>query len=267
MNNFTQFLTLKGLQPVTVLGHVKGAERILKQIGTPKPNHEQAKDFIFGLYQSSWSYSHKVNSATALEYYMEFMGNPIKFGRQRKPRRLLKETLSEAEIIRMVSKTKNTREKALLVLLSYAGLRPKEICEVKVHHINFGLNTLLVEQGKGLRDNFVHLPAKCVEILMKYVSESDPQPQDWLFETYQGNKYNPQALRKFVKTIAKRAEVEKRVYPYVFRHSLATNMIKRGSDVLSVKEHFRHAWIETTMHYIHSLGQQERAEQHFPQYI
>lgn len=267
MNKFTQFLTLKGLQPVTVYGYTKNAERILKQIGNLKPNHNEAKDFIFNLYQSNWSYSHKSNSATTLEYYMEFIGKPIKFGRQRKPKRLLKETLSEAEIIKMISNTKNIRDKALIVLLSYSGLRPKEICNVKVNQINFGLNTLLVEQGKGFKDGFIHLPSRCSQIIMQYITDYKISGDEWLFKTYQGNKYNSQALNKFVKTLAKKSDIQKRVYPYIFRHSLATNMIKRGSDILAIKEHFRHAWIETTMLYINSICQQERAEQHFPQYI
>lgn len=170
MNKFTQFLTLKGLQPVTVYGYTKNAERILKQIGNLKP-------------------------------------------------------------------------------------------------INFGLNTLLVEQGKGFKDGFIHLPSRCSQIIMQYITDYKISGDEWLFKTYQGNKYNSQALNKFVKTLAKKSDIQKRVYPYIFRHSLATNMIKRGSDILAIKEHFRHAWIETTMLYINSICQQERAEQHFPQYI
>lgn len=267
MEKFTQFLTIKGLQPVTVKSHVKGAERILKIVGTNNPSHDQMNKYVFDLYQSNYSYSHKTNSATSIEYYMEFINNPIKFGRQRKPKRLLKETLTEAEIIRMISATKSIREKAILVLLSYGGIRPKEISQIKVSHIDFGLNSLLIEQGKGFKDGIIYLPSKCSKILMEYITVHKRQEDDWLFETYQGNKYNSQALRKFVKVLAKKAKIEKRIYPYIFRHSLATNMIKRGTNILFVKEHFRHAWIETTMHYIHSLQRQGTSEYYFPEYI
>lgn len=267
MNNFTQFLTIKGLQPITVNGHNSGIKRILKQIGTLKPNHEQAKQFIFELYQSNWSYSHKSNSATTLEHYMDFIGNPIKFGRQRKPKRLLKETLTEAEIITMINTSKNIREKAILVLLSYGAVRPKELTQIKLYHINFGLNTLLIEQGKGFKDGIVYLPSKCSKILLEYVNEYKVEQNDWLFKTYQGNKYNSQALNKFVKTIARKSGIKKRVYPYLFRHSLATNMIKRGTSILFVKEHFRHAFIETTMHYVNSLAGITSSEHYFPEYI
>jgi site-specific recombinase XerD len=267
MKSFEQFLVIKGLQPVTVRGHTEGAERVLKNIGTYNPNLDQAREFIAKLYISECSHSHKSNQAQSLEYWLEYIGNPIKFGRQRKPKRLLKDTLSEAEVARMIFMSKTSKQKALLTLLAYSGLRPKEVCRVRVHDINFGLNELRVEQGKCAKDSIVYLSSKCIETLMKYMAECHYLPGDTLFKTYQGNPYNQQALRKMVHVAGKRADIEKRVYPYLLRHSLVTNMVKRGAPILYIKEHFRHAWIETTMLYIHSIGRQDRSEQYFPQYM
>src|SRR3990167_9577029 len=94
---FESFLFLKGLQPVTVVGHLNGARRILGKIGDHH-SQKQMEDFVVGLYKSGYSYTYKSNSAKTLEYWMEFIGNPIKFGRQKKPRTLIKETLSESEV-------------------------------------------------------------------------------------------------------------------------------------------------------------------------
>jgi site-specific recombinase XerD len=267
MKNFEQFLVIKGLQPVTVKGHIEGAERVLKNIGTYRPNHDQVSEYIAKLYTSEYSYSHKSNQAQSLEYWMEYLGNPIRFGRQRKPRRLLRDILSEAEVARLIFASQTSREKAILTLLAYSGLRPKEVCQVKVRDINFGLNELRVEQGKGAKDGIVYLSGKCIETLMQYLAQYHHLPDDSLFNTYQGNPYNQQSLRKLIKVVSERAKIGKRVYPYLLRHSLATNMVKRGAPILYIKEHFRHAWIETTMLYIHSIGSQSRSEQYFPQYI
>ncbi len=267
MKNFSEFLVLKGLQPVTVLGHVRGIDRIIRKIGTPDISKEEASRFVVDLYLSGFSYSHKANSVTSLEYWMEYRGLPIRFGRQRKPKRLLKDTLSEGEITRLIFSTQNTREAALIVLLAYSGLRPKEICNVKISDINFGACQLRVEQGKGAKDGIIFLPSKCMTALLRYQPNFSEAGDQFLFQTYQGHKYNQNALRKFIKKLALRAGVTKRVYPYLLRHSLATNMVKRGANLLFVKEHFRHAWIETTMLYVHSIGMQERQEQFFPQYV
>lgn len=267
MDTFRRFLVISGLAEVTVKGHMKAVERIGKKIGTLHPTIEQAKDFIADLYMSGYSYSHKANQAKALEYWMQHTGKPIVFGRQRKPRPLLKDTLNESEITRLVLSVKNPKERAIVLLLAYSGLRPKELCSVKIRDINFGNNELRVEKGKGLKDRIVYLPGKCMEAVMKYLALQQYTLDDFLFYTYQKKKYTPQALRKLTKVLAKRAKIEKRVYPYLLRHSLATNMVKRGANVLSVKEHLGHAWIETTMLYIHSIGMQERNEQCFPQYV
>jgi hypothetical protein len=49
------------------------------------------------------SYSHVVNTSLALERYTEFIGNPIRLGRPKKPRPLIRHTLSEAEITLMIA--------------------------------------------------------------------------------------------------------------------------------------------------------------------
>jgi integrase len=138
MDTFKRFLVIGGLAEVTVKGHMKAVERIGKKIGTLHPTIEEAKNFIADLYMSEYSYSHKSNQAKALEYWMQHTGRPIIFGRQRKPRPLLKNTLTESEITRLVISTRNAKERAILLLLAYSGLRPKELCAVKIENINFG---------------------------------------------------------------------------------------------------------------------------------
>ena len=160
MEKFERVLYVKGLQPVTVSGHVKGIDRILRKIGTLNPTKEDCEQFIVNLYKSNYSYSYKTNQAKTLEYYMEFIGNPVRFGRQRKPRTLLKDTLNESEIIRLICTTKNIRECAIITLLAYSGLRPKEICRVRVSDFGDGMKEVFIAEGKGMRDGIIYIPSK-----------------------------------------------------------------------------------------------------------
>jgi len=57
----------------------------------------------------------------------------------------------------------------------------------------------------------------------------------------------------FIRVLAKRAKIEKRTFPHIFRHSLATNLILRGASILLVKEQLGHTDIQTTMNYIQRL--------------
>jgi len=266
--DFRKFLILKGLQPVTVAGHINGIRRIIKRIGTLTPSVKQAEDFICELYMSEYSHSHKSNSATSLEYYMEYLQTPIKFGRQRKPKRLIKETLNESEVNRMLLACINSRERAIVSLIAYAGLRPKEVCQLKRKDIDLNINQIRVELGKGVKDGNVFIPGVCVQVLAQYLQDYPRLPDDYLFYTLDRNaKYNQGCLRKLCKILARRAKITKRVYPYLFRHSLGINLVLRGADLLYVKSHFRHAFVESTMVYVDSISTSQRHEQFIPHYL
>ena len=82
---FVRFLVLKGLQPITVEGYVGGARRFTKAVGA-YPTEEGAGKYVATLYAGVVSFSHKKNTVLAVEKYMEFIGRPLRFGRQKKPR-------------------------------------------------------------------------------------------------------------------------------------------------------------------------------------
>ncbi len=55
------------------------------------------------------------------------MGQPIKLGRPKKPRHLVRGTLSEAEVTLLIAAARSLRERAMIGTLSYAGLRNREL--------------------------------------------------------------------------------------------------------------------------------------------
>lgn len=264
---FEKFLYIhKGLQPVTVNGHLEAVKRLSKKIELTK---EAVENYVFSLYQSNFSYSHKANQVKAIEYWFEFSGQPLHFARQRKPKPIIKQTLSEAEVTRLLFCCKNIREKAIITLLAYSGIRPKELCNVKVQDIDFGNNELRVICGKGMRDAVIYISAVCSRTLLEYLVKYPRRPDEYLFSTFDNKRRFIQgALRKLVKVLARRSNLVKRVHPYLLRHTLATNMINRGANILLVKKQLRHAWIDTTMLYISSLGYcpKNEFEQFVPSY-
>ena len=251
---FGQYLCVqKGLMPVTVTGHLKAVERVCKQVG--ELTYEKAEGYLYTLYQSSFSYSHKVNQAKALEHWFEFMGQQVKFGRQKKPKQIIKQTLSEGEITSMFLCCHNVRERAILAVLSYSGIRPKELCRIRRGDINFGTHEITVVNGKGAKDRVIYISADSINILIDYLAKYPKNPDDFLFLTCDGKRqYNSQCLRKFIHVLARRAELKKRIYPYLLRHSLAINMINRGCDIFTIKSQLGHGWIQTTLLYLNSLG-------------
>jgi integrase/recombinase XerD len=63
--------------------------------------------------------------------------------------------------------------------------------------------------------------------------------------------------------LARRAQLEKRVFPHLLRHSLATNLLNRGASLIMIKEQLGHAFIESTMIYVTSMPFRARSEYDF----
>lgn len=269
ISSFEQELYCQGLSESTVDGHIEAVHRITGEIGQFKPTIAQAKKYISQLFQSDYSYHHKTNSAVSLEYWMKHIGREIEFGRPKKPTKLVKDTLNESEITRLIDGTKNIREKAMVSTLAYSGVRPKEFCNLRVRNIDFGNNEIMVELGKEKKDGIVHVCSELINTIMDYLQEYERDENDYLFTTLRhDNQYHRRDIYKVTKVVADRTSIDRdRVYPYIFRHSLATNMIKRGAPILEVKEQMRHENLETTMRYIHSMGGWSQTEKKtMPQY-
>lgn len=98
-------------------------------------------------------------------------------------------------------------------------------------------------------------------MLSDYLLKRHAQPHELLFVTTRGGRpYHPQCLRKFVRVIAKRAGIAKRVWPHLFRHSLATNLLHRGANLLAIRDQLGHAFLDTTAIYLHSSPERLQME-------
>ncbi|MDO8619507.1 MAG: tyrosine-type recombinase/integrase [Candidatus Daviesbacteria bacterium] len=235
---------------------------------------DDAIKYIMGFYNTNKSYSHIVNTCLALERYSKFIvGTPIKLGRPKKPRRIITGTLQETEIARMFAFCKNTRQKAILGVLAYTGIRNLELTRLKVGNIDFRASTVFIQGGKGHKDGLVFISPACLIVVREYLQEYPRKDEETLFTSIARNRkddaLHTDAVRKTIKKIAKRAGIKRRVWPHLFRHSLAMNMLAKGSDIYSIREQLRHSYIDTTLIYVHSSPQvmQNRYQIFCPNYI
>jgi integron integrase len=62
------------------------------------------------------------------------------------------------------------------------------------------------------------------------------------------------SLQRAVREAAKKAKINKHVTPHVLRHCFATHLYRSGVDIKTISDLMGHQKIETTMIYIHALG-------------
>lgn len=271
LNQFEKFLLVrKGIGMVTLKGYNDSVRRLTRALKTEEPSHEQITDYIVAMHEKRYSYSHIVNTSLAIEWYMQFTNNPIKLGRPKKPKHIIKDTLTEAEITMLISVAKNTRERAIITLLAYSGIRNKELCGLRVCDVNLGENMLRVLEGKGKKDRLINISGECSRIVINYLNEYQRRPDDYLFTTLRENKrYGTSDLRKLVNVLKNRAKINKRIYPHLLRHSLATNLLKRGANIYLIKEQLGHTFIETTEVYLRSfpIDIKHQYQMYVPSYV
>lgn len=261
---------MKGLGRSTISNYRKVMARVAKQIGTLEPDHALVKRYIAGTFNQGYSFSHITMNMRAIELYMDFIGDPIKFGRPKKPKRIVKDPLTEAEVSVIISHSKNIREKAIIALLACSGARNQELCDLRVQDIDFGSNSVHILNGKGAKSRTVYITGECTTILLQYLNEHPRPETEYMFTTLRHRtQYTPWALRRLIKKVVAKAGMTKRVHPHLFRHSLATNMLGRDANIQTIQQILGHEFIDTTMIYIKSRPQRVAAEYQMraPSYI
>lgn len=269
--DFYDYLRYKrNLRKVTVSNYKCILGKVLRDLGTLKPKARLVEEYALQIRKKECSASHFNNTAVILENYLLFIGIKVNLGRIKKPKPIIKDTFTEGEVARMLAACKNSREEAVIAVLAYSGVRNGELCRLRVEDIDLDNGVVKVFDGKGGKDGVSYISRECVQIVGRYLSEYPRKKEDYLITTLvRGNQYASWDLRKLVRVVARRAKIEKRAYPHLFRHSLATNLIRSGCSIITVQNQLRHEKLDTTLIYVRSFPQRIQTEYnyHVPSYV
>lgn len=159
--------------------------------------------------------------------------------------------LSVEEIEKMIALTTNIKHKALITVMYSAGLRRMEVLNLKIGDIDSGRMMIRVNQGKGKKDRNTILSPKALDLLRKYYQRYKPKLH--LFEaTYSGKPtLSDRTVEAIVKQSATRAKISKHVSCHTLRHSFATHLLEKGTNIRVIQELLGHSSIKTTSIYLH----------------
>jgi integrase/recombinase XerD len=226
------------------------AGKALRQIGRANPSLEDVKSYRETMRRNGNSASSRFNTLTALQHWFGFNGNEVRF---KKPKRQRKSPtyLTESEAGRLIEACENVKERAIISILLYSGLRVSELCALDRTDIDFEDKVIHVRKGKGNSDEYVAVDSEALETARTLLIErGDTKP--FLFTNRRGSRYTKKGIALIVRAVAERAGIEKHVTPHVLRHTLATNLLKNGCSLPFIQQQLRHRQIETTMVYLHS---------------
>jgi len=136
--------------------------------------------------------------------------------------------LTDSEFERLLSELKHPRDKALVMLLRETGLRIGEALALDVRDVEITerYGRLHVRYSKTA-ERYVEF-VKSIPYIRTWLSvHPDPRPDNPLFVKIKGKptRLEYQAFWKLLKEALKRAKINKRVHPHLFRHQVATELL------------------------------------------
>ena len=160
------------------------------------------------------------------------------------------------EIERLLASTRTLRLRVMLSLAYGCGLRIGEVVRLRVGDIDSAQNIIRIVQSKGRKDRHVMLPSEVLALLrqwwVKRPQKYDvgmPKAERYLFPSRQNAHISTRQFNRLFHKAAKAAGISKRVKPHTLRHSFATHLLDRGTDIRLIQALLGHAKLETTAHY------------------
>jgi len=161
--------------------------------------------------------------------------------------------LSEEEVARLIESASTSYHRVILMTLYGTGLRREELCRLKVTDVDSERMVIHVRQGKGHKDRDVTLSPRLLEMLRAYWKWR--KPQTYLFPSYQRKRreqpISSRTVYYAVREAARRAGIKKKVSPHLLRHSWATHLLERGTDLKTIQMLLGHIDLEATTIYLH----------------
>jgi integrase/recombinase XerD len=166
-------------------------------------------------------------------------------------RKRIVQRLSRDEEQRLIQRAYKERgERGLLIkTLFQTGARVSEFVSIKVEDFFFDETMILIDKAKGGKSRYVPILPELAQELRTYLGN---RPVGYLFETNRHKQYSSRRIQQIVKEIAERAKIEKRVYPHLLRHSVATTLLERGMPIDQIQKFLGHSKLETTQIYAQS---------------
>jgi site-specific recombinase XerD len=165
--------------------------------------------------------------------------------------------MSPDEARRLLAVARSLKVRVVLALGYGCGLRASEVVRLTVGDIDRAQGIIRVVQAKGRKDRNVMLSPEVLALLRQWwkvrPSRDDagvPPEQRWLFPGRNpGRPLTTRQLNRLFHETADAAGIRKPVTLHSLRHSFATHLLERGTDIRVIQALLGHSKLEATARY------------------
>jgi site-specific recombinase XerD len=192
--------------------------------------------------------------------------------RPRRPRREI-DILTDDDVRALVGACSRraptgVRNRALIALLYGSGLRIAEALALRPKDLDLERLAVTVHSGKRGKRRVSAIFPDTAEIVQRWLDWRDDLGLDghvpvfctikheragtWV--TAPGHPLSREYVAAFLRRLARKTGLGKRLFPHLFRHSHAALLRERGFDVEEIRKQLGHANLEVTSVYLDHLG-------------
>ena len=243
-------MTIRKLAPKTQQGDIRTIKTFAAFLGRSPAtaSFEDVRRFQLRLAASGVGTGALNQAVSALRFFFR-----ITLGRRdisehtpfvREPRKL-PVVLSPDEVARLLEAAPSLKYRAALSVAYGAGLRAAEVVSLKVADLDSARMLIRVEPGKGRKDRYVMLSPDLLDLLRQWWLMK--RPRGWLFPGQQpAQPITTRQLNRACHAAAEAAKLDKRVSMHTLRHSFATHLLERKTDIRVIQVLLGHRKLDTT---------------------
>lgn len=275
IKDYQLFLKIeRGLSENTIDSYTRDIKKLTsfledEEISTTpiKITEEQIQQFIYEIAKSINPRS-QARIISGLRSFFDYLifenyreNNPTELIEAPKVGRKLPDTLSSDEIAKLIasidlSKPQGERNRTIIETMYACGLRVSEVITLRLSDLFFEEGFIRV-LGKGNKERFVPIYPKAQKYISFYIKDIrshiaiHKNYEDTLFLGRRGKGLSRQMIFMFLKDLAVKAKIGKKISPHTLRHSFATHLLQGKADLRAIQQMLGHESITTTEVYVH----------------
>jgi len=260
LQRFVELLRLKAYSASTIKTYRNEFLQLLQLLGNKTANELTPDDlrryFLYCFDKLKLTENTLHSRINAIKFYFEQVLKREKFfweiPRPKKKNELPK-MFSKDEVAAIINSTHNRKHKTMLMLAYSAGLRVSEVVSLRTIDIDSKRMTIMIRQAKGKKDRLTSLSPVLLVMLREYAKQYKPDRKGYLFEgNSKGTCYSTRSLQEVLQEAKKKAGILKPGSIHSLRHSFATHLVDRGTDISMIQKLLGHNSIKTTLMYLHT---------------
>jgi site-specific recombinase XerD len=146
---------------------------------------------------------------------------------------------------------KAERDRLLLALFAYGGLRRAELLGLDCEDVDLERRLLRVRNAKGGRQRVVPIHPGLLPLFYAYATARPASSDPALFLGVHGKRLSVSIMAITFRRYATAAGVNKRkrITPHTLRHVFATELLGAGANLRQIQELLGHKHLDSTQHY------------------